>query len=59
VFADAASAAKRLSPGRSTLAYVGGGVRVRAPGLDGTLRLDYAHGLRDGADALSVGITVW
>jgi hypothetical protein len=37
------------------------GVRLRAAPLAraGTLRIDYAHGLRDGADAVTVGWQVW
>jgi hypothetical protein len=31
------------------------GVRLRSNPKAGTLRIDYAHGLRDGADAVSVG----
>jgi hypothetical protein len=34
---------------------VGGGIRLRAPGRDGLLRVDYAYGLRDGAHAVTVG----
>lgn len=33
---------------------VGIGLEVGAPGVDGRLRLDYARGLRDGADALTL-----
>jgi hypothetical protein len=47
-----AGAASRNSPTRID----GGlGLRVRAPGREGTLRVDYAHGLRDGANAITVG----
>jgi hypothetical protein len=35
------------------------GVRLRALPRGGTLRIDYGHGLRDGADAVSVGWQVW
>jgi hypothetical protein len=37
-----------------TLVDVGSGVRVGLPG-EGTIRIDYAHGITDGANALSVG----
>jgi len=65
VFADGASASGPLQ------VDAGVGIRLRAaslfrPGEGGagltrgaTLRIDYAHGLRDGADAVSVGWQVW
>jgi predicted double-glycine peptidase len=34
---------------------VGGGLRVRIPGVRRVLRIDVAHGIRDGANALTVG----
>ena len=34
---------------------VGGGLRIRIPGTEGVLRIDAAHGVRDGANALTVG----
>jgi hypothetical protein len=37
----------------------GAGVRFRLPSRGETLRIDYAHGLRDGANAVSVGWQVW
>jgi hypothetical protein len=37
----------------------GVGVRLRANPRAGTLRVDYAHGLRDGANAVSVGWQMW
>lgn len=56
-FVDAASAADRLpgTGGRASQVGVGAGVRLRLPGGEGTLRVDYARGLRDGADAVTVG----
>ncbi len=36
---------------------VGGGLRVHMPGADRVLRIDVAHGLRDGANAVTVGWT--
>jgi peptidase C39-like protein len=49
VFADTAHAAERLfvSTGRPFQLDLGAGVRLHVPGSDRTLRLDYAHGLRD------------
>jgi hypothetical protein len=56
LFADLARSARaQVSPSPSTHADVGGGLRLRAPGLTGTLRVDFARGLRDGARALTVG----
>jgi hypothetical protein len=56
-FADAGRASRRLtaSPNTVTQVDVGGGLRVRIPGADGVLRVDIAHGVKDGADALTVG----
>jgi hypothetical protein len=34
---------------------IGAGLRVKLPGASGALRVDVAHGLRDGADALTLG----
>jgi len=56
-FTDVARAADRL-PGAVELPWqidAGVGVRIRVPGTPGTLRADYAHGLRDGANAFTVG----
>jgi hypothetical protein len=47
-FVDAASASRGEVD-------AGVGVRLRVPGRDGVLRVDYARGLRDGANALTVG----
>jgi hypothetical protein len=57
LFVDAAGATARLSGtgGRASQIDAGGGLRVRLPGGEGTLRVDYARGLRDGADAVTVG----
>jgi hypothetical protein len=60
-FVDAARASGPL------LVDAGLGVRLRAMPLarpggqsrGGTLRIDYAHGLRDGADAVTVGWQAW
>jgi hypothetical protein len=57
LFADAARANHTLSPTgiAPTQVDAGIGIRLRAPGHDVTIRLDYAHGLRDGRDAITVG----
>jgi len=34
---------------------IGMGVRVRLPGRDGALRVDYGHGIRDGRNAVTIG----
>jgi hypothetical protein len=34
---------------------LGGGLRIKIPGAEGVLRVDAAHGMRDGANALTVG----
>jgi hypothetical protein len=49
VFADAAHASGRLdaATGRPFQLDVGSGVRFRVPGSDRTIRVDYAHGVRD------------
>jgi hypothetical protein len=60
IFADAATAQARLE-GTSGPAFqldAGVGLRLRVPGSERTLRVDYAHGLRDQANALTVGIVV-
>jgi peptidase C39-like protein len=57
VFTDMANAVKRLTSfGRPFQVDVGAGFRLRLPGNDNTIRLDYARGLRDrGAQALTIG----
>lgn len=60
IFADVAKAGHRL-PSASKKALqidAGMGLRVRLPGRDGTLRMDYARGLRDGTHAVTVGWTL-
>ena len=57
-FADLAAASRRSPPaGRGpTQIDLGTGLRVRIPGAAaGTLRVDFAHGLRDGANAVTFG----
>jgi predicted double-glycine peptidase len=56
-FADFAHAWERTPSalGRPFHADVGGGLRIKVPGYEGTLRVDFGHGLRDGANAVTVG----
>jgi hypothetical protein len=55
-FVDIARASRRGgSGGEAAQADVGGGLRLKVPGLSGVLRVDVAHGLRDGATALTAG----
>jgi hypothetical protein len=55
VFADAAQASRRQQAPSVTQLDIGAGLRVKLPGASGALRIDVAHGLRDGADALTLG----
>jgi hypothetical protein len=57
LFVDAAGAANRpaYAVGKPFQVDAGVGLRVRAPGTAGFFRIDYAHGLRDGADAVTFG----
>jgi hypothetical protein len=57
-FADVAGAANRLEgTDRLTHVDVGAGIRLRLPGVgNGMVRADYARGLRDGRQRVSVGI---
>jgi len=56
VFTDLARASRQAAGGRTPL-YIdaGVGLRIKIPGTPGVLRADVAHGLRDGANALTVG----
>ena len=57
IFVDAAHTGRRLSgPGIGDV-DAGAGLRAALPGRAGTLRVDLAHGLRDGRHAVSVGWT--
>jgi len=58
-FVDAATAwnRQRLAHGDPSQVDAGAGLRLRVPGMPGQLRADYARGLRDGAQAWSVGWT--
>jgi hypothetical protein len=56
-FMDMAASARGFDSARSPMhADVGVGVRLRVPGSDGMIRADYAHGVRDGHDAFTVGL---
>jgi hypothetical protein len=55
-FADAARAARNTTDhGNVFQVDIGAGVRIKVPGAAGVLRVDTAHGLRDGANGLSIG----
>jgi hypothetical protein len=55
-FADLARATRTAIPGQSVgQTDLGAGVRVRLPGAEHVLRIDLARGLRDGANALTIG----
>jgi hypothetical protein len=56
-FADFVSVRHRLpdAPGLPWHVDAGIGLRVRLRGREGALRIDYGRGLRDGADAISIG----
>lgn len=54
-FTDVARASDRAMGAPTTQIDVGSGLRLRLPGMSHTLRVDVAHGLRDGANALTVG----
>ena len=56
-FIDAAHAADRNVGGPTTQVDIGAGLRLRLPGMSHVLRIDAAHGLRDGANAVTIGWT--
>jgi predicted double-glycine peptidase len=57
-FVDVAQATRRIDGTTGPVQTdAGGGIRIRIPGAPGLLRLDIAHGLRNGANALTVGWT--
>jgi hypothetical protein len=59
-FSDVAKAWQRLSASPSDwLVDMGGGLRVRTPGLAGALRLDVAHSVSRGGFVLSAGWLGW
>ena len=56
-FVDVARAWDRVDSGtrRSLVIDAGAGIRIRLPGRRAMLRVDYGHGFRDSADALTFG----
>jgi predicted double-glycine peptidase len=55
IFLDAARSSRGLEPANQPWQFdAGAGIRLAVPG-SGVLRIDIAHGLRDGRNALSVG----
>jgi hypothetical protein len=55
-FVDAARASRRAASGGEAVQIdLGAGVRIKVPGSAGVLRIDAAHGTRDGRNALTVG----
>ena len=54
-FVDLARASRQLTGDGPQQVDVGGGLRIKIPGIPGVLRGDLAHGLRDGANALTFG----
>jgi predicted double-glycine peptidase len=55
-FVDLARASRQAASGASPVHVdVGAGLRIKIPGTPGLLRADVAHGLRDGANALTFG----
>lgn len=54
-FVDTARTWMRIDGSSRTDVDVGAGVRLRWSGATGILRLDYGHGLRDGADVVTAG----
>lgn len=56
-FADVARSARRADGTMSSYVDIGSGLRVRLPGVDQPLRIDVARGLRDGASAVTVGLS--
>lgn len=53
LFADIGRTGRRVSGASVRDVDVGVGLRLRVPGASGTIRVDFAKGLRDGARALS------
>ena len=55
-FVDGARATRRAAGDMSPIQVdVGAGIRLRIPGVAGALRIDGGRGLRDGANALTLG----
>lgn len=59
-FVDAARASERSQAGAADQVDIGVGLRLRFPGVGGAVRIDVAHGLRDGATRASAGwVRAW
>jgi predicted double-glycine peptidase len=56
-FVDVARSAERTDGTSIVYADVGAGLRIRIPGVGKTLRVDFAHSLKDKAKAVTVGFT--
>ena len=55
-FADVARASRQAAAGRAPAQVdLGAGLRIKIPGTPGVLRADVAHGIGDGANALTFG----
>ncbi len=54
-FVDLARATNGMDPGSDLQVDAGAGARVAIPGARGVMRIDVAHGLRDGRTVLSAG----
>jgi len=54
-FADLARASRTAGADQALQIDLGAGLRVRVPGTKRVLRVDVAHGVRDGANAVTVG----
>ncbi len=54
-FVDVARAARRADGVATSYLDIGTGLRIRLPGVGKALRLDVAHGMRDGANAVTMG----
>jgi hypothetical protein len=55
-FVDAARSARRIDDAVINYVDVGAGIRIRIPGVGKMLRVDVAHGVSDGANALTIGL---
>jgi outer membrane translocation and assembly module TamA len=55
-FTDVARASRQMSAGATPVQVDAGfGLRIKIPGTPGVLRADVARGIRDGANALTIG----
>src|SRR4051812_9185956 len=55
-FTDVARASRQASGGETPVHVdIGAGLRIKIPGTPGVLRADYGRGIRDGANAVTVG----